>query len=594
MRLLILIVFLLFSPITIVAEEISQDKAIANYLYNFANYIEWGSSINGSFAIHIVSSDAALERNIKKTLAGQKLKGKNIEITRSATASVPSGAQMVFVGKGSANLYQQTFRHVEGKRMLLVSHGYANKRLVMINLTDSSDGKLRFEINKANILNQGLEIDPKIILLGGTELDVAQLYKSTKDTLVHKEEELSATKERVATLDKEIKAREAQLEVTRKKTEQYKSEADALKKSLELQKDELAKERAKLALVQTSLDETNKKFEKAELDFKKQKEEIGKREVVLSELAAQIQKKKGRLEELEKSVKEQDALLEARDATISHQRTYIWIVSAFATVFLFFIAVIAFILRREHRTNVKLLDAQAAMVSQAKMAQMGEMLTMIAHHWRQPLNRIGVIIQNIKDDYHYGEMEEEKLQKGTDDVMEILNDISSTINRFSGAVAKSERKRSFDPCEEVENILNLFRPEFKSYFISVEVKAIQGITLFGDPIQFGEVFSSLLKNAEEALIYKKEEDGERNIVVEFEQHHKSLEIGVWDNGDPIPEEFLSRIFEPFFTTKGIAKKTGLGLYSAKLVIEQQFMGTIKVVNMENGVKCIIEIPIKDV
>lgn len=600
MRLLIILIFLLFSQVTAVAEEISQDRAIANYLYNFANHISWRSSIDGAFTIHIISGDAELERNIKKTLAGQKLKGKSIEITRSAVASVPIGAQIVFVDKSSTNLYQQTFRQIESKHTLLVSHGYANKRLVMINLTDSSDGKLRFEINKANILNQGLEIDPKIIFLGGTELDVAQLYKSAKDTLVHKEEELSATKERVATLGSEIKARESQLDGARKKTEQYKSEVEELKsealslrKNLEAQKEELGKERAKLTSVQTSLDETNKKFEQAELDFKKQKEEISKREIVLSGLAEQIQKKRGRLEELEKSVKKQDALLEARDATISHQQTYIRIVSVFAAIFLFLVAIIAFLLRREHRVNVKLLEAQAIMASQAKMAQMGEMLTMIAHHWRQPLNRIGVIVQNIQDDYRYGEMEEVKLQRTVNDVMTILNDISSTINRFSGAMAKSEQKLRFDPCEEAETILGLFYPEFKSHFISVEFIKISGLTLFGDQVQFGEVISSLLKNAEEALTSKKESEEERKIIVEFKKYPKTIEIGVWDNGDPVPEQFLSRIFEPFFTTKGIAKKTGLGLYAAKMIIERQFTGTIKVINMKNGVKCIINIPVEE-
>jgi len=140
-RLLIILIFLFFSQVTAVAEEISQDRAIANYLYSFANHINWRSSIDGAFTIHIISGDAELERNIKKTLAGQKPKGKSIEITRSAVASVPIGAQIVFVDKSSTNLYQQTFRQIESKHTLLVSHGYANKRLVMINLTDSSDGK---------------------------------------------------------------------------------------------------------------------------------------------------------------------------------------------------------------------------------------------------------------------------------------------------------------------------------------------------------------------------------------------------------------------------------------------------------------------
>jgi signal transduction histidine kinase len=584
------VIFIWFFTLTLChAQSVSEDRAIASYLYNFATHIDWPSSEGGSFGIHVISSDSQLEKEVRKTLASQKLNGKPINVTRGSDANIPSATQMVFIDKEASNLYQQAFHKVEGRPILLVSHGYANKKLVMINLTDVN-GKLRFEINKANILNQGLAIDPKIILLGGTELDVAQLYKSTKDSLISKEEELGATQKKAASLAQEIKNKELLLEATRKKTEQYKSEADALKKSLELQKVELTKERDKLLGVQASLDEMKKKFEQAEIDFKKRKEEIAQKELTLTNLTAQVKKEQGKLEGLEKSVAEQKELLEARDETISHQQTYIVIASAFAMLFLLFVAAIALLLRREHRSKVKLMEAQAMLIGQGKMAQMGEMLTMIAHHWRQPLNRVGVIAQNIEDDYLYGDLKAGVLQKSVADIMVILNDISSTINRFSAA-AKNEAKGYFDPCEEVENIINLFEPEFASYRVLMEYKKVTGLSVFGDQNQFGEAISSILKNAEEALA-SKGSDEERKITAEFKHSGENIVLEIFDNGDAIPEEFLTRIFEPFFTTKGITQKTGLGLYSAKSVIEAQFGGTIEAINMQNGVKFVITIPIK--
>ena len=57
-----------------------------------------------------------------------------------------------------------------------MSKDYPNKRLVMVNLI--SQGKsVTFEINKANILNNRLEINQKLIFNGGTEIDVARLYR---------------------------------------------------------------------------------------------------------------------------------------------------------------------------------------------------------------------------------------------------------------------------------------------------------------------------------------------------------------------------------------------------------------------------------
>lgn len=232
------------------------------------------------------------------------------------------------------------------------------------------------------------------------------------------------------------------------------------------------------------------------------------------------------------------------------------------------------------------------LIRQSRLVEMGEMLTMIAHHWRQPLNQIGITVQNLQDDFHYGEMDENNMQIATEKIMMILKNISGTINHFSGVMTQVEQKRFFDPFSELENLLKLFTPEFKTNYIDIQlIPPESDLTLFGDRAQFKEVMMSLIKNAEEALVVTEKKEF-REIIIKFSQQGGIMEIKVWDNGDTIPEELLPRIFEPFFTTKGITSKTGLGLYSAKLIVERHFGGSIQAINQESGVEFLVKLPLK--
>ena len=81
--------------------------------------------------------------------------------------------QVVFLLKGNEKSILKVFDKIEGIDILLVTDGYQDKGLIMINFFDSGKGTLQFEINLANILNQNLRIMQDKILLGGTEIDVA-------------------------------------------------------------------------------------------------------------------------------------------------------------------------------------------------------------------------------------------------------------------------------------------------------------------------------------------------------------------------------------------------------------------------------------
>ena len=106
-----------------------------------------------------------------------------------------------------------------------------------------------------------------------------------------------------------------------------------------------------------------------------------------------------------------------------------------------------------------------------------------------------------------------------------------------------------------------------------------------DADQFEQVILNLVINARDAM----PEGGELRLTVaaNVDGDEEQVVIGVADTGTGMDEETLRRCFEPFFTTKGPFKGTGMGLASARRLIEASG-GTI-VVDSRLGVGTSFEI-----
>jgi two-component system NtrC family sensor kinase len=78
-----------------------------------------------------------------------------------------------------------------------------------------------------------------------------------------------------------------------------------------------------------------------------------------------------------------------------------------------------------------------------------------------------------------------------------------------------------------------------------------------DASQMQQVLINLIMNGAEAT--QGRDRAMVKVATRFRKETRSLLLLVEDNGDGIPEEYLSRIFDPFFTTKEEGKGVGLGL-----------------------------------
>ncbi|MEO5355934.1 MAG: hybrid sensor histidine kinase/response regulator [Nitrospirae bacterium YQR-1] len=221
------------------------------------------------------------------------------------------------------------------------------------------------------------------------------------------------------------------------------------------------------------------------------------------------------------------------------------------------------------------------MIQQSRLASMGELIMQIAHHWRQPINIIGLLIQDLLDAYDSGELTREYLAVNIEKSMRTLTEMSDTIDEFRRYTKSSLTNEPFDLREIVEKTVALIEPIFKYDGISIESEyPAENIIISGFVGQYSQVLINLLNNAKDAIIEHKPENP--LIRVQLYKDGENSVLSVADNGGGIAPGIIERICEPYFTSKEGSNGTGLGLFVAKNFIEKNMHGKLLYQNIEGG------------
>lgn len=225
---------------------------------------------------------------------------------------------------------------------------------------------------------------------------------------------------------------------------------------------------------------------------------------------------------------------------------------------------------------------------QARFAVMGEMISNIAHQWRQPLSALAIAIQDAKMASKYGEADEKYFEYFEETTMRLIKYMSGTIDDFRNFFRPNKEKTAFLLCESIDQAKALVKETLSSLGIKLNTEIDKGITIDGYPGEFSQVILNLIANAKDA--FGASDIEEKHIDVAAKSYDSFVEITVKDNAGGIDEHIFERIFEPYFTTKHQAQGTGLGLYMAKMIIEQSMNGSIWVKNVDGGALFTIRIP----
>jgi len=206
---------------------------------------------------------------------------------------------------------------------------------------------------------------------------------------------------------------------------------------------------------------------------------------------------------------------------------------------------------------------QSLLLQQSRLASMGEMISIIAHQWRQPLNVLSVIHMNLKRP-----QAEEKKELLLDEADRQITYMSETIEHFREFYNPSKQKEDFSVQRATQESIQILQHSFEREKIRVETQYKEDFNIYGNRNEFEQVVLNILNNAKD--IFKERATTSPTITLKLEE--RSLTIS--DNGGGIPTKYLKKIFEPHFTTK--PNNDGIGLYISKLIIEQELKGKLEV------------------
>ena len=234
-------------------------------------------------------------------------------------------------------------------------------------------------------------------------------------------------------------------------------------------------------------------------------------------------------------------------------------------------------------------EKERMLLQQSRLAALGEMISNIAHQWRQPLNELGLIMQELPVMYDHGSFSRDYLNDSVARFMKVLNHTSRTIDDFRNFFRPDKAAAPFKAAEVVGRTLSLVQESFRHLHIDVEFHAADDPVVTGHQNEFSQAVLNILFNARDAFLERKVERRIISITVKSEGGYAAVRIR--DNAGGVPEEIIDRIFDPYFTTRGPEQGTGIGLYMSKVIIEKNIQGRLTVRNVENGAEFTIEVPI---
>jgi len=226
----------------------------------------------------------------------------------------------------------------------------------------------------------------------------------------------------------------------------------------------------------------------------------------------------------------------------------------------------------ENKTDENL-KQQQMLQEQSKLAAMGEMIAAIAHQWRQPLNALGLSIQNLEFDFDSGRVDKAYLKAFVEKNKETIRFMSRTIDDFRNFFRVDKEKEDFDVRIAIEETVAIQEASLRRYGVQLSIRG-EDFSLYGLRSEFQQVILNLVSNALHALRQSHVSGPRIEIIL------KQRTITVTDNAQGISEEIADRIFEPYFTTKEQGEGTGIGLYMSKMIIEENMGGRLYVAAYE--------------
>jgi len=368
-----LVLLLIFVYINVGKAQQFSDAQIKTALINkFVQNIEWQNELSlENFTLAVYGPDTSLIPYFRQLAATKKIKEKtiNVKLITDFSQLKSPYPQLLYVSNSQNYEIEDIFDKLQNENTLLVSDDCKDQKFVMINFIYKDDKSISFEVNKKTIEEQGLTILPKLLLLGGTEINIRELYSK-------QEEELKLEKEKVEKQKEELLAQQTEIESQKTLILQQKTEVEKQQLFIEKQQQEILKQKDTLAQVLLAvkaqesklvtqlklMDEQKKNILTQQELIDKQNKEVEERNKVLDNLNTEIEKQQN-------LIGEQTNVLSQKEGQIETQKKFLLMLISFVALILVLLFFIFRSNRIKKRINKQLEEKNIAIQAQNKEIQ---------------------------------------------------------------------------------------------------------------------------------------------------------------------------------------------------------------------------------
>jgi len=237
-------------------------------------------------------------------------------------------------------------------------------------------------------------------------------------------------------------------------------------------------------------------------------------------------------------------------------------------------------------------EKEQMMYQQSRLASMGEMIGNIAHQWRQPLNIMALVMQDLYISDQLGNLTSKKVEESYEKSNNLLQYMSQTIDDFRNFFKQGDEDLDFSIKEALDSVYSLVQTNLAYNHIECKIDVQHDNIVKGGLNEFKQVLINIINNAQEAI--QSNQSKNKKINVKITQKKNDALITISDDGGGIRQDVIDKIFDPYFTTKNQTQGTGLGLYMSKQIIENSMCGSLSAKNTDTGAMFSIVLPIKKV
>ncbi len=255
----------------------------------------------------------------------------------------------------------------------------------------------------------------------------------------------------------------------------------------------------------------------------------------------------------------------------------------------------------------KRMEKEKYIQDQKRLISMSDMIISIAHYWRQPLNALGITVQDIYDAYTHNELTEDYLKESVDQSMRHIAFMSSIIDSFQSIIDAKN-----DNVSETVHIPALLREALVSIKDMLDLSDVK-CTINGlDYLKYADISTiDLIVETEHAalkqiitkivitinhLIQNYQEmcvDNKFHGLIKIKLYTtvEKIIIQVQGNGVQLNDNEISHFFDPYYALgENRFDNKSLGLFFTKMLVEQHCNGKL-FIKKENDVSIFqLEIP----